>query len=254
MFKCPLAFAAATALSITMSTAQAADLETLGEPPVIEVSDSGTGPYVAGRIAAAFTADTAFGLTAPAGGGTFTSITNDYDTFGLAGSLAVGTALQVMGIGIRTELEVGATSAHIDSHTLEALNATFTDANAFGKTKVIYGLANLAVDIPTSTRFTPYVTAGVGLGRVNFDNHGVALAAATVGLPAGNVTAMNDTANGIAWQVGAGTSVDLTDTLALELGYEYFNVSNIKITGALGDNTTLGFSQHKAEMGFRLSF
>ncbi|MEO0497447.1 MAG: outer membrane beta-barrel protein [Pseudomonadota bacterium] len=251
MFRVIAATFAAT--SILTAPAIAADLDKMSDVPVIEVADEGT-VYVAARIAGAFSANTAFGLTAPAGGGTFTSITNDYDSIGWGGSLAIGNSYKIMGLNLRAELELGTSSANVKSHTLNALATTLGGANAFGKTTTTYGLANVAIDLKNASRFTPYVTAGAGYGRVDFKNHGVALAAATVGLGPGNVTAMNDSGNGLAWQVGAGMSMDVTETVAVELGYEYFGIENVRLTGALGDNSKVHVRQHKAELGLRLKF
>ena len=247
-----LAAAFATTAIFTAPTF-AADLDAMSDVPVIEVPDEG-GLYVAARISGACSADTAFGLMAPAGGGTFTSVTNGYKNLGLGTSLAVGNSYKIMGVTLRAELEVGTSSAQVKSHTLDALATTLDGTNAFGKTRTTYGLANVAIDLKNSSRFTPYATAGLGYGQVKFDNHGVALAAETVGLGPGNVTAMNDSANGLAWQVGAGMAVDMTETVAVELGYEYFGIQNVKLTGALGDESKLNVRQHKAELGLRLKF
>ncbi|MEM1366122.1 MAG: outer membrane beta-barrel protein [Pseudomonadota bacterium] len=241
------------ASAIFIAPAYAADLDALSDVPVIEVPHEGS-LYVSARISNAFAADTAFGLTAPAGGGTFTSVINDYENLGLGGSVAIGNSYKVMGVNLRAELEVGRSSTDVEAHTLAALPATLSGADAFGKTRTTYGLANVALDMKNASRFTPYVTGGLGYAHVEFKSHGVALAAATVGLGPGNVTAMNDSGNGLAWQVGTGVAVDVTDTVALEMGYEYFGVENVRLTGTLGDNSQVDVRQHKAELGFRLNF
>lgn len=65
-------------------------------------------------------------------------------------------------------------------------------------------LGNLYLDIPTDTAFTPYVGAGVGYGWTSVDNG-------------------NDN-DGLAYGLMAGVGVDLTDNVAVDLGYRFRDV------------------------------
>lgn len=65
-------------------------------------------------------------------------------------------------------------------------------------------LGNLYFDIPTDTAFTPYVGAGAGYGWVSNDN--------------------DKDKDGIAYGLMAGVGVDLTDSIALDVGYRFRDV------------------------------
>jgi len=65
-------------------------------------------------------------------------------------------------------------------------------------------LGNLYLDIPTDTAFVPYVGAGVGYGWTSGENG-------------------NDK-DGLAYGLMAGVGVDLTDNVAVDLGYRFRDV------------------------------
>ena len=66
-------------------------------------------------------------------------------------------------------------------------------------------LGNLYLDIPTNTLITPYVGAGVGYGWATVDG--------------------GEDDDGVAWALMAGASVDLSESLALDMGYRFRDVS-----------------------------
>lgn len=86
-------------------------------------------------------------------------------------------------------------------------------------------MANAYFDWANDTAFTPYVGAGVGWGWVN-----------------GKGTALDD--SGLALGLAAGVAVDLTNNLAIDVGYRFrdFEVS--------GPNPT----EHQAVAGIRFKF
>jgi opacity protein-like surface antigen len=86
-------------------------------------------------------------------------------------------------------------------------------------------LGNAYLDIANDSMFTPYVGAGVGYGWVN-----------------GKGAQPDD--DGIAAGLAAGVAVDLTNNLAVDVGYRY---RNIMISGP---NT----QEHQATVGMRFKF
>lgn len=226
--------------------AQAADMDMMGAPQM-----AGGGEfYIAARIIGAFTNDTDFNLTIVP-----TNIINNYNEPGLGGALAFGYDFDTGGgVGVRGELEGGILSNSIDSHTVVALGATFDGANAFGDTRVLYGMANVAIDLDLGNGFKPYVGAGLGWAQVNFDNHGIVLAGPVGPLGPGNVTAMDDSDSGLMWQIGAGVGYDVSENLTLELGYRYMQVNNIELTAVDGTVSSVPIHQHQGMLGFRYSF
>lgn len=86
-------------------------------------------------------------------------------------------------------------------------------------------LANAYLDWSNDSAFTPYVGAGVGWGWVN-----------------GSGTAVND--NGLALGLSAGVAVDLTNNLAIDVGYRFRDIS------ISGPDTM----EHQALAGIRFKF
>ena len=65
-------------------------------------------------------------------------------------------------------------------------------------------LGNLYFDLPTDTAFTPYVGAGVGYGWTSVEN--------------------GKDKDGLAYGLMAGVGVDLTDSVAVDVGYRFRDV------------------------------
>ncbi|MEM0900204.1 MAG: outer membrane beta-barrel protein [Pseudomonadota bacterium] len=237
--------ASVAVLGLTTVSGFAAD-DLVIEAPELSVSEEKSGAYIAARISGAFTDDTAFGLSVVA-----TDIVNGYDDPGIAGSLAVGYRFNN---SFAAELEVGAGEQDIDAHTLTAIDTTLSGDNAFGTTKFTYGLINGSLMVDTGTIFTPYVSAGLGIADVEFENHGVELAAAVGPLGPGSVTAMDDSDTAFAYQIGFGSLIDVTDKIGLELGYRYFSVSDVELTAVDGTETDVDLDQHQLSFGIRYSF
>lgn len=233
---------------VASQNAFAADInvEMLTEAPEVEISEPTGGAYIAARLGAAFADDTAFGLTVVP-----TTIANEYEDTSLTGGIALGYRFNDM---ISAEFEGGYSEQDIESHTLTALPATLSDPNAFGTTKITYGLVNLAVHQPTGTMFTPYISAGLGLADVAFETHGVNLAAPVGPLGRGAVTALNDSDTALAWQLGGGVLIDITDKIGLEVGYRYFSVNDVDLTAVDGTVSETDVTQHQALFGVRYSF
>jgi outer membrane autotransporter protein len=96
-------------------------------------------------------------------------------------------------------------------------------------------MANGYFDINTSTDFTPYI--GAGLGMVYRDANYTA--------PYGGVTHTEDDQSwNLAWTLGAGVAYHVTDTMALDLGYRYVD---------LGGSDHLDYTAHEIVLGVRFS-
>lgn len=109
-------------------------------------------------------------------------------------------------------------------------------------------LASLYYDFNTNSRFTPYVTAGIGwmFGKINgtiftpertikaepteaiiATLESVPDVAPTKTIPA-STTTTTFCSNGFAWNIGAGSQVKLSKHVSLDLGYRFMNISNLK--------------------------
>ena len=239
-------FSLAIGAVLITPVAHAADLDVFSTP---ELAGSGDF-YIAARIIGAFMGDTDFDLTVVQ-----TNIINNYDEPGIGGAVALGYEFDSgAGYGLRAELEGGILSNTIDSHTIVALPATLSGANAFGETQILYGMVNVALDYDLGNGFKPFVGAGVGWAQADFKNHGVTLAAAVGPLGPGNVTAMNDADNGLIWQIGGGIGYEVTENITLEAAYRYMQVENISLTAVDGTVSNVPIHQHQGLLGVRYGF
>lgn len=215
------------------------DFSDFPDAPVIERFDDAfreAGFYAGGRAGAVLADDTQFTITGPS------TVANEYET-GLTGSLLLGFELPDLyfGAGARVEAEVGYSQLDVDTHTVAGTH--ITAANSFGSTDAFTAMANLYIDYNLGA-FRPFVGGGIGVARVGFDNHGVT----------GSLGVMDDTENGLAWQVMAGVGFDVTNELTLEAMVRYQEVTDLELVSSTGPVSTLDLASTQILLGARYSF
>lgn len=104
-----------------------------------------------------------------------------------------------------------------------------TTVNASADIKSFVGLVNAYYDIGHYNRFTPYVGGGIGFSNNMVDTTNFSIGS----IPLGNINSHSNTS--LAWQLGAGTAVDITSNLALDIGYRYIDMG----TAQTGDTATI---------------
>ncbi|MDA8870508.1 outer membrane beta-barrel protein [Rhizobiaceae bacterium] len=224
-----------------LSSASAADYQII-EAPEAPIVSASVQLYVAARLGITTLRETQFSLdnTLPVP----TAIKNNYEDFNYAGFVAIGFDNRE---GMRAEIEAGYSQFDIDDHTVVALgNERFEGDAAFGKTNVTTVMANAYYDVAFG-KLRPYVGAGLGVARVEFDKLGVQVA----GSP---LTALDTDAYGFAWQIGAGVGYDLTDNIALELGYRLSGIQGLDFGAVDGTVSRDQFLSHTVTTGVRYSF
>ena len=230
-----LSFALAAALT---NSAYAADTIIDQDPTpsqLTPVPHQTSGWYIGMRIGAAFADRTEFDALGE-------SVESSYDT-GYTLSGAIGREFLTNGvISTRLEGEIGYSSFDVDSHNIVGAG-NFSGGNALGSTNALYGLANGYVDFNLGF-IAPYVSGGVGYASVDFDNHGV--------VPAG--PELSDSGGGLAWQLGAGVGVSMTDTIKLDLGYRYVGVGDVSLTAVDGTSSNVELRHHQITLGIRKAF
>lgn len=123
-----------------------------------------------------------------------------------------------------------------------------TTVNADGRISTLSGLLNLYYDIPTGTRFAPYVGGGAGISR--FSAHDISLIYPGIG--ALNVS---DSSTVFAYQIRAGVAYNLNSNSAVTLGYRFFNITKPSFdVPPLGELKIKGAGVHNIELGFRYFF
>lgn len=102
-------------------------------------------------------------------------------------------------------------------------------------------LVNAYWDIDLCSRFTPYVSAGAGLAKLNFrakSEDGV----------------MKSNPSNFAWQIGAGVSYAATDSIDVDLGYRYVDMGAARIM-KMGDmEYKINTARHELYAGIRYNF
>lgn len=135
---------------------------------------------------------------------------------------------------MRVEFEAGYREAGLDSRG----NTPLT-----GDLRVTSYMGNLFYDIPTGSRFTPYIGAGAGAARVSLPR--------TSGL--GNTDSKDSTFayQGLLGVSYAPTSIPLTEWT---LGYRYFRLQDPQFQTLAGNVKLKDVDSHNVELGARFLF
>jgi outer membrane autotransporter protein len=129
-------------------------------------------------------------------------------------------------------------------------SATNSTTGAFSSKIDIHTVfANFYYDFKTSTAFTPYIGAGLGVAWIN-QKVASTLTGWTPSANDGNY----DTTN-FAWNVGAGVGYSLTSNIVVDLGYRYTSFGDSKSA----DNGRISYrakdlNAHEALLGLRYQF
>ncbi|MEM7068217.1 MAG: outer membrane beta-barrel protein [Pseudomonadota bacterium] len=147
-------------------------------------------------------------------------------------------------------------------------------------TNNIYGIENVTAsydatnlmfnayfDLPTYGRFTPYLGAGAGISRIEYNERRTLTCipdtTQTCGPPAAgaqatrveNVEVLNteETSYNFAYQLAVGTAYELSENLDLDIGYSYFSTNDgpeINYSDGRAIETD-AFSVHRVNVGLR---
>lgn len=111
-------------------------------------------------------------------------------------------------------------------------------------------------DIKNSTRWTPYLSAGLGMGFLSMKAGNTLYDAA--GNPSLALGTGSNNRTRFAWNVGAGVAFTINERLALDLGYRYADYGRAKSdTASTGTYTLTGRSDvtmHQFLLSARISF
>lgn len=172
---------------------------------------------------------------------------------------AGSSAIVGMGLGyhINDHLRTDATLGYRGWYRVNASEpVSGTTFGAEADIKSLVGLLNIYYDIGHYNVFTPYVGGGVG-----FSNNKVESTALTLGgTGIGNIDSHTNTS--FAWQFGAGTAVDITPSIALDIGYRYVDMgtaqtgdmATISGTPISGATTKGNLHANEVQAGIRVNF
>lgn len=102
-------------------------------------------------------------------------------------------------------------------------------------------------DFKNTSKFTPYVSAGVGVTRVKN--------ATQAFFEPENIT---DTDNSFTWAAGLGVAYKVTENVALDLGYRYVDAGEVEFNSypieGINFKTTADLASHDYSLGIRYNF
>jgi opacity protein-like surface antigen len=184
---------------------------------------SAEGLYVSGNIGFAMLSDsdiTDSGAT----------ITTEYDT-----GWTLGGALGYDFNRFRVEGEISYQTNDVDK--IGAMGVSF-DAN--GDVSSLAFLINGYFDFVNDTGFIPYLTAGLGYAKVEFND---------LSVPALGLSGGSDDDSVFAYQVGLGVGYAVTEKVTIDVKYRYFATEDLEF-----DTTEVEVASHNFLFGVRFNF
>lgn len=240
MANAKMVIGAASAVSMLVSVAQAADMPPRFElptpPPIYRApaADDGSGWYLRGDIG--YRLNRLDSVSAATG---FADPVNN----SIGNGMAYGGGVGYKAGWIRADI----TGDYAPPVGFTGTVVTPGDVN--GSVSAITALFNLYFDLGTWSGFTPYVGAGLGGANLRTSNY-VSLVAPPLGLVSEN-SRWN-----LAWAATAGVSFGFTRNLMLDAGYRYLNMGDATFgPDTLGRNMTgRGLAAHEFRVGVRWMF
>ena len=188
--------------------------------PLVSFS-AGPGPYVKANLGMSFLMDSDF--SEPGATGTL-----EFDT-GFASSIAGGYNFGMF----RVEGEIGYQKNDIDKGTVNSGGRSVSGSISEGDMTAFSLLANCYFDFVNTTPFTPFITAGLGMAKLEINNLG--------GYD------FDDTV--FAYQFGAGVGYAINQNFNIDLTYRYFATDDPEFGG-----TKAEFASNNVYLGLRYNF
>lgn len=191
------------------------------------IAYSAEGPYVSGNLGLAIASDS--DMTDSTDPGITIDVQSDS---GLAFGVAAGYAF---GNNTRIEGEIAYQKNDLDKASLLGVDVDLT-----GDTSSLALLLNGYYDFANESRFTPFIGAGIGFAKVEFNDFNV---------PGSGVPSSSDDDTVFSYQLGAGVGYAVNDKITLDVKYRYMGTSDPEF-----DTTTVEYSSHNFYAGIRVAF
>jgi opacity protein-like surface antigen len=228
-------------------SAKAADL--LPPPPMLESADEiveiGTGWYLRGDVGYV-------NYTTPKDLGFGLPDSQPLDSVRLKEAFSAGAGI---GYAFTSWLRADVTVDHRFGAEFSGTRPVGTYANGYVRDQADFestsALFNGYVDLGTWVGITPYLGAGIGLAGNRFTN--ISREAYIAGVPGGSAGLEPHTTYNLAWGLMAGAAVNLGSGFALDLGYRYMHLGDVrtKIDGPGDGIRTDEIRAHEFRLGAR---
>lgn len=196
------------------------------EEKVSHVALSVEGPYISGHFGVGLLTDS--DISEPGATGKI-----EFDP-----GLALGIAAGYNFGEVRLEGEIGYQKNDIDKISACAGGLCISGIGASGDATSTSFLANGYYDFVNTSPFTPYISAGVGLAKIEVDDFSV------VGI---NIGSADDTV--FAYQLGVGVGYAVNKNLTIDLKYRYFATEDLDL-----GSTKAECASHNFYIGLRYNF
>ena len=158
----------------------------------------------------------------------------DVDDKVMGGSIALGLSSKINSGAIRAELEYNKNADAEKSYDMAIEGVNVGEGVLKMKTQSLF--LNGYFDINTNTKFTPYISAGVGYTKMKGE------------LKVAGLKGDTDD-NTFSWQMGAGIGYALNDNVSAEIGYRYVDYGDFT-----DDGDKLEATAHEVLVGVRYNF
>lgn len=159
-----------------------------------------------------------------------TTVDTEFDT-----GLAFGAALGYDFNKFRVEGEISYQQNEIDK-----IGSQGVIYDATGDTTVLSFLMNGYYDFINSSAFTPFVSAGLGVAQVEFNNFNISRF---------GFSGSSDEDTVFAYQIGMGVGYAVTEKVTIDLKYRYFGTEDSEY-----DTIEAEFASHNFLFGIRVNF
>jgi opacity protein-like surface antigen len=166
-------------------------------------------------------------------------------------TIAYGFDFTKSGLNVRGEIEIGLSGKAKYNETYGYEGGSENYKVSFRKTSF---LVNGYYDFRNSTKFTPYIGAGLGIAAVKASvGYADTYDGYTYGL------SQSKSKVNFVYQVGAGASYEATKNISLDLGYRFVDYGSVKqhavyLPGVLEASTKVKAREHQFYAGVRYTF
>lgn len=196
-------------------------------PSVTTSATTTKGPYISCQLGVSLLTDSDLTVS----NGTATDAFNP----GFATDIAAGYNFGMF----RLEAEVGYQRNEINKITV-CYEGSCGSGNSSADATSISGLANVYIDFVNGSPFTPYISGGIGVARIDANDVRV-----------DGTLISNRSTNGtvFAYQAGVGLAFAINQHLAIDLKYRYFATADLDV-----GNGKYTFKSNNIYCGFRYNF